>query len=195
MMDGLPIIVLYFSLVIKKCNRKTQQQINISIYNACGSVVFTLLYYVLLVLMRALVEDEGDSSIPGSFQHLVPQSLLVEAVVPLGKVTGTVRVICRRPNLPAIHAAATAKPNSTTRGRKRGWFSTLHRLWSCIIMYDKMKTTGGQMYKRRLRTKIMHKMVFIQECLANMCSENVHFTLAYTCFSRASCGRCDKVEV
>lgn len=62
----------------------------------------------------------------------------------------------------------------------------------CMI---KWKPLGGQMYKRKLRTKIMHKMVFIQECLANMCSENVHFTLAYTCFSRASCGRCDKVEV
>lgn len=69
--------------------------------------------------MRTLVEDEGDSSIPGGFQHLVPQALFVAAVVPLGEVTGTVRVLCGRPDLPAIHAATTAKPNTATRGRKQ----------------------------------------------------------------------------
>lgn len=78
-----------------------------------------LLHYTLLVLMGALVEDKRDSSVPGGFQHLVPQALLVKAVVPLGEVTGTVRVVCGRPYLPAIHTAATAKPDNSTGGRRR----------------------------------------------------------------------------
>lgn len=73
--------------------------------------------------MRALVEDEGDRSVPGGLQHLVPQALLAETVVPLRKVTGTVRVLCRRPNLSAVHTALTAKPNNATKGR-RGCLST-----------------------------------------------------------------------
>lgn len=36
-----------------------------------------------LVDARALVEDKGNCSIPGGFQHWVPQALLVKAVVPL----------------------------------------------------------------------------------------------------------------
>lgn len=81
-------------------------------------VVFLLLYHTLLTLVRALVEDERHCSVPGSFQHLVPEALLVKAVVPLGKVTGTVRVVWRRPNLSAVHTAATAKPDNAQEGRE-----------------------------------------------------------------------------
>ena len=86
--------------------------------------MFLLLYYTLLVFMRALVEDKRDSSVPGGLQHLVPEALLVEAVVPLGQVAGAVGVLCRRPHLPAIDTAATAEPDNTTRGRQRGRFNT-----------------------------------------------------------------------
>lgn len=82
------------------------------------------LHDTLLVLVRALVEDERDGRVPGGFQHLVPQALLVKTVVPLRKVTGAVGVVRRGPNLPAVHTAATAKPNTATRGRERGGFST-----------------------------------------------------------------------
>lgn len=73
--------------------------------------------------MRALVEDKGDGSIPGGFQHLVPQALLIETVVPLGQVTRTVGVFSRRPNLDAIHTSPTAEPNQHKRGRKNPWLS------------------------------------------------------------------------
>lgn len=49
---------------------------------------------------------------------MVSQAFLVEAVVPLREIAGTVRVIRRRPNLPAINTAATAKSNKITRERK-----------------------------------------------------------------------------
>lgn len=99
-----------------KTNGKTQQHINIHIYSICGSVTqpsaFFLLYYTHLVLMRALVEDKGHSSIPRLFQHLVPQALLVRTVVPMGEVTVTVSIIVRLSCFSAIHTAATAKPNT-----------------------------------------------------------------------------------
>ncbi len=66
------------------------------------------------------MKDKGDSSIPGGFKHIVPQALLVETVVPLGKVTSAIRVIGRRPNLPAIDAAATAKSKNTKGQGKTG---------------------------------------------------------------------------
>jgi len=65
------------------------------------------------------VEDKGDGSVPGGFQHLVPQTLLVEAVVPLGEIAGAVRVVCRRPDLPAVHTAATAKPDRREEGEEK----------------------------------------------------------------------------
>lgn len=61
------------------------------------------------------MKDKGDSTVPGGFQHLVPQSLLVKAVVPLGKVTGTVGTFWRQSNLSAIYTATAVKPNITTK--------------------------------------------------------------------------------
>lgn len=49
-----------------------------------------LLHDSLLVVVRALVEDEGDGGVPGAFQDRVHQAPLVVAVVPLGQVTGAV---------------------------------------------------------------------------------------------------------
>lgn len=110
--------------------------------------VFLLLYHTLLLLVRVLVEDKGDCSIPGGFQHLVSQALLVKAVVPLGKVTGTVQVIWRRPNLSTVYTAATAKPNTATKGGNRGLFNihTVHD-GQTLSLYDKIKTSGNQMYQ------------------------------------------------
>lgn len=85
----------------------------------CGQV---MLHHPLLRLVRALVEDKGDGSIPAGLQHLVPQALLVEAVVPLREVTGAVGLLSRGPSLPPVHTAATAEPTSTTRGSQRGGF-------------------------------------------------------------------------
>lgn len=84
------------------------------------SLEFLPLYYTLPVLVRALVEDEGHGRVPGGFQHLVPQTLLVEAVVPLGEVAGAVAVVCGRPDLPAIYTAATAEPDIADRRKRPG---------------------------------------------------------------------------
>lgn len=75
------------------------------------------LCHALLVLMGALMEDKGDGAVPGRLQHLVPQSLLVRAVVPLGEVTGAVGSFRRRPDLSAVDAAAAVKPANRKKVR------------------------------------------------------------------------------
>ena len=67
-------------------------------------------HYTSLVLVRALVEDEGDSGAPGGGEHGVPQSPLVRAVLPEGQVTGAVRVLGGRAHLSPVDTALAAKP-------------------------------------------------------------------------------------
>lgn len=98
--------------------------------------------------MRALVEDKGHGSIPAWFQHLVPQTLLVKAVVPLWKVTCAVSIFSRRSSLSSIHTAATAKPDRTTRGSQRGRLMNVsvkqehhHHHYQCTLNYLHIKAS------------------------------------------------------
>ena len=70
-----------------------------------------------LVIVRALMEDEGDGGVPRGLQHPVPQPLLVGAVVPLGQVAGAVRVFGGRPHLPPVDAPPTPEPGDTMARR------------------------------------------------------------------------------
>lgn len=63
------------------------------------------------------MEDEGDGSFPGAFQNGVHQAPLVEAVVPLGQVSGAVRLLRRRPHLTATHTAAAPEPERDGGGK------------------------------------------------------------------------------
>lgn len=72
-----------------------------------------LLDHTLLLLVRALVKDEGHGGVPGGLQDRVPQTPGIEAVVPLGEVAGAVGPLRRRPDLSGVHAATTAKPKSS----------------------------------------------------------------------------------
>lgn len=112
---------LFYSI---KINQPSTESNKYKYVQRAGSVqwaagLFYRLHDSLLVVVRALVEDEGDGSVPGAFQDAVHQAPLVKAVVPLGQVTGAVRVLWRRPDLAAADAAPAAEPKRRN-GRKIG---------------------------------------------------------------------------
>ena len=69
------------------------------------------------LLVRAVVEDEGDAGLPAVLERDVGEPLLGRAVVPLRQVRVAVGVGGRRPRLHAGHAPAALQPATWTRVR------------------------------------------------------------------------------
>lgn len=64
-----------------------------------------------LVLMRALVKDEGDCSIPRCLQHRISQASLISTVMPVGQIAGAVWVFRWKVYLSTVYTAPAAKPD------------------------------------------------------------------------------------